>query len=196
MKFIIGITGKIGSGKTIIANHISKKCNNAPIYRFSKILLDILRRLYLESTRENFQKLGSSLREEFGKDVIVNAMMRDLEKEKGKVVIIDGIRYLNEIEMLEKLKLSKGNNVNTLLIGVDASPRLRYERCINRKNEKKKESSLTFEEFLILSEKKETEKEIDLVLKKVDYLIDNNSKTTKEELMKKIDEILEKEGII
>jgi dephospho-CoA kinase len=179
MKLVIGITGKIGSGKTILANYLSKKYL-ASEYQFSKILMDILDRLYMEKTRLNLQKLGASLRKELGHDVIVNAMRKDIEKDNSRIIVIDGIRYKNEVEMLRKFK-------HNMLISVKASLRIRYERCIKRGE--KGEGSISFEDFL-KSEKKATEKEIEKISTIADYKLKNEG--DEKELFKQVDEILEK----
>ncbi|MEM2918596.1 MAG: AAA family ATPase [Candidatus Altiarchaeota archaeon] len=178
MALIIGITGKIGAGKTASSAYISEKYN-AAVYRFSQILLDILHRLYLEPTRENFQRIGACLRKGINKNVIVDALRKDIEKEKSEIIVIDGIRYLNEVQMLRKFD-------RNVLLAVDAPLELRYIRCKER-NEKSEETKMTLEEF-IESERRETERELSTVLKKADYWIDNSG--SREELMKKIDEIL------
>ncbi len=179
MSLIIGLAGKIGSGKTAVAAYITEKYN-APVYRFSQILLDILQRLHLEPTRENFQGIGACLRNGMCESVVVNAMRKDLEKEKAAIIVIDGIRYLNEIDMLRTFE-------HNILIGIDAPPETRYTRCVERKE--KGEERKSFEQFLD-SENQETERQLSKVLEKADHKIDNTD--NKEELMKRIDDILGK----
>lgn len=176
MKLVVGITGKIGSGKTILANYLAKNYL-ASDYQFSKILIDILDRLYLEKSRQNLQKLGISLRKGLGHDVIVNALGKDIEGDNSDMIAIDGIRYMNELEMVREFE-------DNLLIALEASPEIRYERIVRRGE--KGEEKISFEEFLN-AERKETEKEIEKISKLADYKLKNEG--TKEELFRKVDEI-------
>ncbi len=179
VKVVIGVTGKIGSGKTSISNYLQEKYHFSE-YQFSQILSDVLERLHLKKSRENFQKLGFLLRKEWP-EVIVDALEKDMGEGKKKLVVIDGIRYANELEMLKKFE-------KNILISVEAPTEVRYERC--RKRGEKEEDSISFEEFLA-SEKRETEKGIEGVSQLADYHLEN--KESKEELLKKVDEIMERE---
>ncbi|RLG55545.1 MAG: hypothetical protein DRN88_05550 [Candidatus Hydrothermarchaeota archaeon] len=177
MKIVIGLTGKIGAGKSAVAKYISKNYN-ASEHRFSQILMDILDRLYLPHKREYLQSLGACLRK-IREDVIVEAFKKDLEKDKSEIIVIDGIRYPNEVKMLRSFE-------KNVLICIEAPVELRYERCKKRKE--KEETRLTFEEFL-KNEEAETEKRIEEICKEADFIINNDS--TLEELFKKVDEIME-----
>jgi|Deesub1362A_J573_1020465.scaffolds.fasta_scaffold00166_72 dephospho-CoA kinase len=182
MKLVIGLVGGIGSGKTTVSEYLSSKYG-ASQHRFSQILMDILDRLYLPHKREYLQKLGASLRAELGMDVIVNAFKKDLEKDPSNLIVIDGIRYDNEVEMLRSFE-------NNILIFINAPVRDRYVRAVTRKE--KGEASMTFAEFLE-SEMRETEQRIEVIGRKADYIVDNTG--TIEELQKKIDEIMKEKGI-
>lgn len=177
MKLLIGLAGSIGSGKTIISEHLHERYK-ASEKRFSQILMDILDRLYLTYERKNLQKLGACLRESLGEDVIVNAFQKDLEKDDSDIIVIDGIRYMNEVNMLRKFE-------NNILLFIDAPSELRYKRC--RKRGEKGENKIDFEEFL-KAEKMETERYLPEIEKIADYRIKNNGTT--EELFQRIDEIL------
>lgn len=179
MKLVIGLCGRIGSGKTVVSDYLHKNYG-ASQRRFSQILMDILDRLYLPHEREYLQKLGSALRNSIGHDVIVNAFRRDIESDKNEIVVIDGIRYPNEVELLRRFE-------NNILIYINAPAELRYRWC--RIRGEKGESGITFEEF-IESENRETERMIDEIRKIADYRIDNTG--TIEELYKRIEEIVKK----
>lgn len=177
MQLVIGLVGHIGSGKTSVSKYLQDNYG-AKEYRFSQILMDILDRLYLPHERAHLQNLGKSLRAELGKDVIVNAFKYDLEKDQSEMLIVDGIRYENEVEMLKE----KGGQ----LIFITASPGVRYERAVARGE--KGEAEITFEQFLE-SEKAETEKHIEMIEDSADYIIDNSG--TLDELHEKVDRIME-----
>ena len=177
MQLVIGLVGHIGSGKTAVSEYLQEKYG-AKEHRFSQILMDILDRLNLPHERAHLQNLGKSLRAELGPDVIVNAFKHDLEKDASEMLIVDGIRYENEVEMLKE----KGGQ----LIFVTASPEVRYKRAVARGE--KGEAMITYEQFLE-SEKAETEKHIEMIKDSADYIIDNSG--TLDELYKKVDGIIE-----
>lgn len=177
MSNVLGLVGRIGSGKTAVSEYLQDNYG-AKEHRFSQILMDILDRLYLPHERKHLQNLGKSLRAELGEDVIVNAFKRDLEKDTSEILIVDGIRYENEVELLKEK--------NGVLLFVTATPEVRYERAVKRGE--KGEATITFEQFLE-NELAETEKHIEVIKSDADYIIDNSG--TLEELYKKVDEIIE-----
>jgi dephospho-CoA kinase len=88
MQLVIGLVGRIGSGKTAVSEYLQEKYG-AKEHRFSQILMDILDRLYLPHERAHLQNLGRSLRAELGEDVIVNAFRQDLERDISEILIVD-----------------------------------------------------------------------------------------------------------
>jgi len=179
MALVIGLSGKIGSGKGTVAEHICEKYG-AEQFLFSKILADILDRVYLPKTRKNLQKLGKVLRSEFGKGVIVEAFEKDISGSKTEIKIVDGIRYANEVLMLRK-------NENNILIYVTAPLETRYERCLKRSE--KGEDMVTFEEFR-RADVRATESELGQIKNRADYVVDNLGSI--QDLKEKIDEIMSK----
>lgn len=177
MKLVIGLTGNMGAGKTVASEYLHKRYG-ADQLRFSQILMDVLDRLYLPKDRKNLQILGEVIREKFGHDVIVNAFKEDLKKSRAEMVVIDGIRYMNEVDMLRSFK-------NNILLFINAPPEIRYQRVVGRAE--KGEDKITFEEFLE-AERRGTEKHLPEVMEASDYVIDNSRKV--EDLYKKIDLIL------
>jgi hypothetical protein len=115
---IIMISGKQGSGKTTLAEGLTKVCHTLirePIRtRFSEILYKIhdsardTARSYGINYPTKFspllQLLGTELgRNTFGENIWVDALKRKVEKEGGhnSVVIIDDARFLNEIDCFD-----------------------------------------------------------------------------------------------
>ena len=177
MKLVIGLVGEIGGGKTAVSEHLKEKYS-ASQHRFSQILMDILDRLHLPHDRELLQNLGHSLRESLGDDVIVKAFEQDLNREDSDIIIVDGIRYWNEVELLRKFKPS-------VLIYVTAPADVRYGRCKVRGE--KGESSITFEEFT-QNENRETERFVSEIGEKADHKLENTGSL--EELLEQVDEIM------
>ncbi|ODS36747.1 MAG: hypothetical protein A7316_02435 [Candidatus Altiarchaeales archaeon WOR_SM1_86-2] len=179
MKLVIGLVGRIGSGKGAVTEHLCSGYG-ASRHVISDILADVLDRLYLPRNRENLQALGKALRAELGSSVIVDALKKDIEGDNAGIIVVDGIRYVNEVEMLRCFD-------NNLLVSIDAPPEVRYERCKIRGQ--KNETNITFEEFLN-SGKQETEKYIGETEKLADYRIDNSGSL--KDLHEKVNEILSK----
>jgi dephospho-CoA kinase len=176
-RVVIGIMGKIGSGKSEASRYIAEKYDGR-VFRFSDVLKDILQRLNLELKRENFIALGSALRREFGDGVIAWALKRDILASEAQVVIVDGVRYPEEVEMIRSFE-------NSVLIYIYASQEVRYQRAVKRGE--KGEATISYEEFL-KNDSAETEKRIAELAKLADYRIENNG--TLEELYAALDSIL------
>jgi len=179
MVLVVGLVGRIGSGKGTISDFIVKECGGSK-HVFSQILMDVCDRLHVPKTRENLQALGVSLRKELGGDILVNAMAEDLKKDNSSVVVVDGIRYINEFEMVKDFKKS-------IILFVDAPVSVRYERCKERGT--KGEGEMSLDEFTEKDNNK-TESEIDSIGTRADYVIDNSGRI--EELREKILEIINK----
>jgi len=178
MKLVVGIIGKICSGKGVSCKHL-EEAYGAETFRFSDILKEVLKRLHIPNTRPNLQTLGAQLRESFGPEVLADALRADIEAGSAEVAVIDGIRYDSEVELL------RGFEDNTLIY-ITAPLETRHKRALARAT--RGEEDITPEEFK-KAEGAETEKFIEEVGKKADHKIENTG--TIEELKEKIDKILE-----
>jgi len=179
MILVVGLTGRIGAGKGTAAEYLKKKYK-AQQFVYSDILADILVRLHKPVTRENLQDLGQGIRAALGKDVLVEAMKGDLKASKAEMLLVDGIRYVNEVEMLRTFP-------HNVLIFIDAPVEARYERA--RKRAEKGEGSLSLLQFKE-REKAATEKELDSIKSLADYVIDNSA--TVKDLHARIDQLMKK----
>ena len=106
-------------------------------------------------------------------------MKKNIAKTSSKIVVVDGVRYLNEVEMIRSFK-------KNAIIYVDAPLKARYERCVARGT--RGESKITLEEFK-KSEEKETEKSLDEIKDLADEVIDNTGSI--KQLHDKIDSIMQ-----
>ena len=177
-KIIIGLAGEIACGKGAVKKYLMEKYG-ASDYRFSSILRDILKRLHLEISRENLQHISTLLRQNFGEDLLANAMAQDIKTDEHAFIVIDGIRRLTDIKHLRALPEFK-------LIQIKADSELRYNRVLTR-NENLGDDKKTWEEFLKEHEQ-ESENQVPAVMKTADYEIDNEGSF--EELEQKIDYII------
>ena len=163
-KIIIGFVGQAGSGKGTAANVLRLK-HGAAVFAFSDILHDILNRIYLPPSRENLQALSLCLRQTFGQDALSNAMERQVDESRAELVVVDGIRRMDDIADLRK-------NPSFHLIAMDAKPEARFERIKNR-NEKPGEAEMTWEGFLTMSQR-EAETMIADVAKQAERTLNND----------------------
>lgn len=179
-KLILGFVGLPASGKGTVAEYYQKKYN-ASTYRFSTMLFDLLKRVYLETNRDNLIKISEAIRSTFGEDTMAKVMAKDAETDENKLIVVEGIRRMADIEYLSKLP-------NFVLIEIFAEPQIRYERIIQR-SEKPDDKTKTFEQFME-DHKRSTEITIPEVANHATEHIDNNGST--EELYKQLDNLVNK----
>lgn len=177
-KLILGIAGEIGSGKGSIAEYVGKEYKGAT-YRFSTILRDVLDRLCLKQSRENIQTLSTMLRKNFGEDLFAKVIYNDTKNDSHEIIIIDGVRRMEDIIYLKELPHFK-------FIYVDVDLEIRYKRVIER-NENSGDSEKNIDEFK-KEEKGEPETQIRDLKNYADYVINNNG--AYENLCKQVDDIV------
>ncbi|MFH1055873.1 MAG: AAA family ATPase [Candidatus Altiarchaeota archaeon] len=176
MRVVIGLIGRIASGKSIVADYLVRE-KHASYYRFSDVLRDLLLRLHKPNTRANLQELGLALRRVFGDGILAEALKVDIEAEEAELIIVDGIRYEDEFRMVKE--------IGGILVYITAPQEMRYQRVVNRAS--RGEAGISIEDFK-RNEARQTEELIDTLGAKADHKIDNTG--TIEELKKKVDEIL------
>lgn len=168
----------MASGKGTVVEYVFKNYNGKN-FRFSTILRDILKRLYLEEVRENLQKMSTILRDNFGQDVLSLAIAKEAKNSDDEILAIDGVRRLSDIKFLKDLPGFK-------LIYIEADVKKRYKR-ISVRGENSDDNTKTFEQF-----KKELEQESETQIRGLkngaDYIIDNNGSI--EELHNQVDKII------
>lgn len=178
-KIILGFVGEIASGKGATAKYLEDKYK-ATSHRFSTPLRDILNRLYIEINRKNMQDVSRILREHFGQNTLARVISEDVKNDQNDVVIVDGIRRLEDIEYLKTLPEFK-------LVYITADIKIRYNRLLER-GENEDDKDKTFEQFK-KDHEAETELEIPKIGQTADYKIDNSG--TLEELYQEIEKIKE-----
>jgi dephospho-CoA kinase len=180
MALVIGLTGEKLSGKGTASAYLVKKYA-AKHYRFSKILDDIIARLYLPKTRENQIDIALALREKFGNEIFAHVLKKDIEKDHQEISVIDGIRYWEEYHILKTL-------TGFSLLNITAPLEIRYQRTMNR-TEKEDEKNMSLENFK-KQENAPTEIIIKELAKEADYQIINDKSF--DDLYKTIDDIMNK----
>jgi dephospho-CoA kinase len=176
-KIVIGLIGEKGSGKGTVSDYLIEKYG-AIHYGTSKILRRTLEDLHVPVTRDNLVKLALVLKEGYGPSVIIDSLIKDMEKNGSDVIIADGIRMHGDVEPFRK---KYGENF--FLVYVTADLKIRYERTKSRK-QNDGEGDATFEQFLE-EEGKLTEVSIHEIGRQADYKLGNNG--TPDELKKQTD---------
>jgi dephospho-CoA kinase len=99
-KLFIGITGRMGSGKTTIAKQMLALRGNAELYSIGQKIKDIIFELDLPFKRDVLQNTGDFFRV-YDDLAWCKYVIRHIEKEKNKGAIIDDIRYSVEADYLK-----------------------------------------------------------------------------------------------
>lgn len=134
---IIGLTGKNASGKGEVAAYL--KARGFTYHSLSDVLRDELRRRRKSITRNNLIFLGNKLRDEFGPSVLADKILKRIEDDHHYV--IDSFRNPEEVKAFRRTK-----NRDFVLVSVEASPKIRFERMHLRNREK---DAKTYKEFLV-----------------------------------------------
>ncbi len=138
---IIGLTGRNASGKGAVADYL--KARGFTYHSLSDVLREELKKRKKTLTRDNLIWLGNKLRDEQGPSVLADHILDKLEDDRHYV--IDSFRNPEEVKAFRRTK-------DFVLIGVEASPKVRFARMQLRAREK---DAATFEQF-----QKHEEKEI------------------------------------
>jgi len=181
-KLIVGLTGEKLAGKGTTASYLAEK-HRARIFRFSGVLDDILKRLYLPIERKNQIDLALALREKFGADILARILWRDVQKDDHNLIVVDGMRMPEEGELFGKLE-------NFVLVYITAPMQTRFRRMEGR-DEKADEKMMSFEKFKEIEEISPTETSIKILGEAAKLKIENDG--TFEELYDQIEkEIVKK----
>lgn len=181
-RLVIGLVGRKGSGKGTVAK-ILKETYGASVYRFSDTLRDILDILFLEQSREHLVHLSEVLRNGFGQGVLKQAIIKRVEHDAADLVVLDGVRRIDDLEELDVLGDLK-------LISVEAPLEMRFER-LRARGENVGEATRTLESFKEL-EHASTEVTIVDVEARANVHIDNSS--DREHLEKQIEILMAKQN--
>lgn len=144
-KLVIGVTGRIGSGKSSFIQEALRQFPFAERFATGDILKETLTLWGLPRRRDLLVKLSSLLRRELGPDVIVDEMRRRIEESTSPLIFIDGVRGAKVYSLMREYP-------GSILVAITADAAVRYERVAHRA-EKPDEALMTLEEFSNLEEK-------------------------------------------
>jgi len=176
-KIVIGVTGMSGSGKATV-RQVAETMGYSTVVMGDEVREEAKRR-NLELTQENLGKIMLKLREEEGSAAIAKRCIPKIEKAKSNIVIVDGVRSLQEVEEFKK------HFKDFTLIAVHASPKTRFQRLFHRERTDAPRSWQTFTE----RDLRELNIGLGTVIAMADYMIINEG--TKEQIRQKAREVLE-----
>lgn len=118
---IIGLTGRIASGKASVAEFFKKK--GFEYYTVSQIVREVASKMDIPVMRESLQDVGDLIRKYEGTEGWIKRIIKRIDLTKNSV--IDSIRNPGEIEELRKFK-------KFYLISIDAPVDIRFERVLKK----------------------------------------------------------------
>jgi dCMP deaminase len=131
---IIGLTGKNGSGKGVVADFL--KGMGYHYHSLSDVIREEIQTKGQAVTRDILTSTGNELRTKFGPSILADRVLARLDPDKN--YIIDSIRNPFEVEALRRRH-------DFYLLIVDADPKVRFERIRTRAREN---DPPDYEEFL------------------------------------------------
>ncbi|MEW6069663.1 MAG: AAA family ATPase [Candidatus Thermoplasmatota archaeon] len=175
---VIGLTGMPGAGKTEFVKIARKK--GFGVYRMGDAVWNWVKQMGLELTNDNVARIADSERGKHGRGIWAERTLETIE-EKGKRIVIDGIRSPEEIEIF------KNYFTNFVLVAVHAQRELRLKRLAGRK---RVDDVKTIEDFTARDER-ELRWGIGKVIENADFLIVNEGSISKfrKDVVKLLDEV-------
>lgn len=180
---IIGITGTLGAGKGTIVDYLIQHYGYKH-YSVRGYLTEEAKRRGMEINRDTFVVVANDLREKHGPSYITDELYKQAEA-AGSNAIIESIRTPGEVESLRK-------NEHFLLFAVDADPKIRYERVVNRNSETDHVSYETFieNEQREMSSTDPAHQNVGRCMEMADFVFHNDGDF--EDLYRQVEEILSK----
>ena len=177
---IIGITGSFGAGKGVVVDYLIEK-KNYKHYSASAFITEEIIRRGLPVDRDSMILVGNDLRAVNGPAYIVESLYTQALQAGGDAVI-ESLRVVAEVQKIKEL----GGRI----VGIDAEPRLRYERAFKRKSVK---DNVSYERWLEQEQKESNpsdpiKQDIFGALKESDVIVQNNG--TPEELFLQVEKAL------
>ncbi|MEI7490650.1 MAG: AAA family ATPase [Bacteroidota bacterium] len=179
----IGITGTLGAGKGTVVEYLEKS-RGFKHFSVRGFLLELIRLEGMLENRDSMFLLGNRLRMTYGPSYVVDCLYEQAAG-SGENCIIESIRTPGEASSLR----AKGD---FYLLAIDAAPKVRFERIIERKSET---DSVSFATFTQNEEREMTSTDPNMqnireCIRMADFVLTNNG--SREELYAQLEEILKK----
>jgi dephospho-CoA kinase len=112
-----------GSGKTTISEFVREM--KIPVIAMGDVVREEAKVRGIEPTPKNLGKLMIEMREKMGANIIAKKCMEKIKELNSKIILVEGVRSLEEIEEFKKIGDVK-------VVAVHSSPKTRYERLFRR----------------------------------------------------------------
>lgn len=181
-KVVVGVTGMPGAGKATVRRMVQKM--GYPVVVMGDIIREEAKRRNLKSTPENIGFVMLKLREEEGPYVVAERCVPKIRASKHKVVFVDGIRSLNEVEEFKR------HFANFRVIAIQSSPETRFKRLFKRGRSDDPKNRKTFAE----RDARELSVGLGGVIATADHLIINEGsrKALERKLRRVLEEVIRK----
>ena len=134
---VIGITGKMGSGKDTVAKYLVKNKGYKSI-SISNFIRKEAKKSKLTLTRSNLSKISKKFTDKFGETYWSECALKTLNRMKGDKFVITGIRRLEDYDAIKSsVKAFK-------LYSLITAPALRFERIKERSRPGNPETYIRF----------------------------------------------------
>jgi dephospho-CoA kinase len=175
-KVVVGVAGMPGAGKGAFRRVIQRM--GYPVVILGDEVREEVKRRNLKPTPESLGKVMLQLREVEGPAAVAKRCIQKLKNAKERIVFVDGIRSLHEVEEFKK------HFPNFTLIAIHTSPKTRYKRLSQRRRSDDPKSWETF----MQRELRELSVGLGAVIAAADHMIVNEG--TLAQLRKKIRQVL------
>ncbi len=179
---IIGITGTLGAGKGTIVDYLREHYGYKHYSVRGYLIEEANRRGMEQLNRDTFVIVANDLRATHSPSYITDQLYLQA-KENGENAIIESVRTPGEVESLRQ-------HDHFLLFGVDADPKIRYERIVGRGSETDKVSYETFieNEEREMSSTDPNHQNIGRCMQMADYVFQNNGDF--DDLYRQLEEVI------
>ena len=155
------------------------KEQNIPVIRIGEMVWEETKKQNLELNDQNVGIIANNMRIKYGMDIWAKKTIEKIKKIKNiKILVIDGIRNLEEVETFKR----ELNN-DFLLVAIQISDNLRYQRAMNRNRKDDSKDLVKIKE----RDKREISWGLNTVIASADIIISNEGPL--EELYDKIKQI-------
>lgn len=124
---ILGVTGSFGAGKGAFVDYLTRE-KGFVHYSASGFITEEIEKRGLPVHRDSMRQVANELRDVYGSAYIIESLYERAKKCGHESSIIESLRARSEVAKIKAL--------GGFVIGIDAPPRIRYERTQKRGSNK------------------------------------------------------------